>query len=245
MIYKYYLEIRNRFLLLSLTWATTVLVGYLYKEVLLFICIKPCIFNNFIFYFVFTDIKEVFSVYLKIVFFFSNQISIFYFMFHVLSFISLGLYNFEYRYFKLVFYLSLFFWFFSCFIFNKVLFPISLQFFLSFQTLTLFKSLNFHFEAKLNEYLEVYLMFYYICAFYCQIFIVLIFFFDFINTNFQLIKRFRKVFYYLFIFFSTLVTPPDVLSQMLLSLCLIFIYEILVFINIFFLLFKKFSLVTN
>lgn len=71
MIYKYYLEIKNRCLLLSLTWVSTILVSYLYKETLLFISIQPSICNNnsAIFYFIFTDVKEVFSVYLKLVFF--------------------------------------------------------------------------------------------------------------------------------------------------------------------------------
>lgn len=149
------------------------------------------------------------------------------------------MYNFEYRYLKLVFFTSIFFWLFSLVVFNKVLFPISLNFFLSFQSLTSFKSLNLHFEAKLNEYLNFYIMFYYICTFYCQIFVILVFFFDYINTNLNLIKRFRKVFYYLFVLLSTLVTPPDIISQVLFSVCLIFIYEILIFVNIFFVNVKK------
>lgn len=239
MIYKYYLEIKNRCLLLSVTWISTLLVCYFYKEVLLFVCIKPsfCNGNSIIFYFIFTDIKEVFSVYIKLILFLGNQVLMFYLIFHILSFIAHGLYKFEYRYLRSVFCVSIFFWLFSLVIFNKIIFPISLNFFLSFQLLTSFKSLNLHFEAKLNEYLNFYIMFYYICTFYCQSFVVLVFFFDYINTNLKLIKRFRKVFYYLFVFFSTLITPPDVLSQILFSVCLICIYEILIFI----LIFKKFN----
>nr|YP_010233623.1 SecY-independent transporter protein [Pleurosigma inscriptura]QSZ78240.1 SecY-independent transporter protein [Pleurosigma inscriptura] len=239
-MYKYYLELKNRFLLLSLTWVSTLLICYFYKEVLLFICLKPSFYNNnFIFYFIFTDIKEIFSVYFKLIIFLSNQVLMFYLIFHILAFIALGLYKFEYRYLTLVFCTSIFFWFFSLLIFNKILFPISLNFFLSFQLLTSFKSLNLHFEAKLSEYLNFYIMFYYICTFYCQIFIILLFFFDYINTDLKLIKRFRKLFYYLFIFLSTLVTPPDVVSQLLFSICLIWIYELLIFVNISVLIFKK------
>lgn len=247
MIYIYYLEIKNRCLLLSITWFSTILVSYYYKEVLLFVCLKPGIYNNnsAIFYFIFTDIKEVFSVYIKLMFFLGNQVLIFYVLFHFLAFITLGLYKFEYRYLKLVFFSSIFFWFFSLIIFNKILFPISLNFFLSFQLSTILKSLNLHFEAKLNEYLNFYIMFYYICTFYCQIFVIIVFFFDYINKNLKLIKQFRKVFYYLFVFFSTLITPPDVISQILFSVCLVFIYESLIFINIFVLIFKKFNLATN
>lgn len=240
MIYNYYLEIKNRCLLLSLTWISIIFVSYFYKEVLLFVCIKPSILCNAsaIFYFIFTDVKEIFSVYMTLILFLGNQILMFYSAYHALSFVSLGLYKFEYKHCRLVFLTSILFWFFSLLIFTKVLFPISLNFFLSFQTLTSVKSLNFHFEAKLSEYLNFYIMFYYICIFYCQTFVILVFFFDYINTNLNLIKVFRKLFYYFFIFFSTLVTPPDVLSQILFSICLICIYEILIFVNIFFLYLK-------
>jgi len=247
MVYRYYLEVKNRCLLLSLTWFSIVFVSYFYKETLLFICIKPGIFNksSTVLYFIFTDIKEIFSVYLTLIFFLGNQVLAFYSIFHVLSFVSLGLYRSEYQYLKLVFYTSFFFWFFFLIIFNKVLFPLSLNFFLSFQSLTSFSSFHFHFEAKLSEYLKFFITFYYICAYYCQIFVFLVFFLDYANTNLKLIRRFRKLFYYLFIFFSTLVTPPDVSSQILFSLCLIFIYEVLVFCNIISIKMKRFSLVTN
>ena len=138
MIYKYYLEIKNRFLLMFLTWISTIFVCYIYKEILLFFCLTKVDSlsnsNNVIFYFIFTDVKEVFSVYLQLVFFVSNQVLIFYLIFHSLSFISLGLYQFEYRYLKIMFYSGIFFFLFSFVLLNKVLLPISWNFFLSFQS---------------------------------------------------------------------------------------------------------------
>jgi sec-independent protein translocase protein TatC len=235
MIYKYYVEIKNRCLLLFLTWVSTIFVSYIYKETLLFLCIKPnkTYYSDIIFYFIFTDVKEIFSVYIQLVFFVGNQILLFYVIFHLLAFVSLGLYRFEYRYLKLVFYASVFFWVISFIILNKVLLPLSWEFFLSFQSLSTFKFLHLHFEAKLSEYLNFYILLYYICTFYCQIFVALVFFFDYINTNLKLIKKFRKFFYYSFIFCSTLITPPDVLSQILFSISLIGVYETILFINIF------------
>ena len=239
MIYKYYLEIKNRFLLIFFTWIYTVFVCYIYKETLLFFCLTKVdsFYNsNVIFYFIFTDVKEVFSVYIKLIFFISNQVLIFYSIFHCLSFISLGLYKFEYRFLNLMFYSGIFFWFFSFIVLNQILLPISWNFFLSFQSLT---SYNLYFEAKLNEYLNFYIFFYYICTFYCQIFSILVFFFDYINTNKRIIKKFRKFFYYSFVCISTLVTPPDIISQILFSFAIIIIYEILIFFNILKWLLKK------
>lgn len=233
MIYKYYLEIKNRIFLVFLTWSSTVFVSYVYKETLLFLCLtKVHLFcdSNVLFYFIFTDVKEVFSVYLQLILFVGNQFCVFYLLFHILSFLSLGLYKFEYRYLKLLFYSGLFFWFFSFILFNQLLLPISWNFFLSFQMLT---SFSLYFEAKLNEYLNFYIFFYYICTFYCQIFIIIVFFIDYINTNLDLIKKSRKFFYYIFFFFSTLVTPPDVISQILFSFAIIVMYELVIVFNLF------------
>lgn len=241
MIYNYYLEIKNRFLLIVLTWISTIFVSYVYKETLLFFCltkVNTFYSSSIISYFIFTDVKEVFSVYIQLIFFIGNQICIYYLIFHSLAFISLGLYKFEYRYLKLIFYSGSFFWFFSFLLLNQILLPISWNFFLSFQSLT---SFNLYFEAKLNEYLNFYIFFYYICTCYCQIFIILVFFFDYINTNLNLIKKFRKLFYFLFFIFSTLVTPPDVISQILFSFFLIMIYEILIIFNVFKYLIKKYN----
>lgn len=232
MIYKYYLEIKNRFLLLIFTWISTIFVIYIYKETLLFFFItKVDLFyhSNVIFYFIFTDVKEIFSVYIQLVFFVGNQVFIFYLLFHLLAFISLGLYKFEYRYFTLICYSEIILWIFFFNFFNQILLPISWNFFLSFQSLATF---NLYFETKLNEYLNFYIFFYYICMFYCQIFIVLVFFFDYTNTNLYLIKKYRKIFYYSFVFFSTLVTPPDIFSQILFSFAIICIYEILILVSI-------------
>lgn len=245
MILKYYLEIKNRFLLLNVTWISTILISYLYKETLLFICIKPSLYNNDNIYFIFTDIKEIFSVYISLIFFFSNQILFFYTIFHILSFISLGLYNSEYTFLKLGFFLSLFFWGLSLFFFNKIFFPISFNFFLSFQLLTFFQFFNFHFEAKLIEYFNYYRTFYYISIFYFQMFVVLVFLLNYININLIFIKRLRKLLYFFFIIFSTLISPPDIFSQILFSCFLIGIYELSVFSNIFFINIKKVSLVAS
>jgi len=232
-MYKYYLELKNRFLLLILTWISTIFISYIYKETLLFLCLtKVNLFyqSNTMLYFIFTDVKEVFSVYFRLICFIGNQVLLIYLMFHILAFISLGLYNFEFRYLKKLFLSGIFFWIFSIFLLNQILLPISWTFFLSFQSLT---SFNLYFEAKLDEYLNFYILFYYICALYCQIFIIFIIFFDYINTNLDLIKKFRKFFYYIFVFFSTMITPPDIISQIAFSFIIIVIYEILIIFSVF------------
>ena len=234
-IRNYYVEIKNRFLLLVLAWVSVIFVSYFFKDVLLFLIIKQSI-NLVInseeaFYFIFTDVTEVFSAYMTLIFFLGNQVFIFSAFYHILNFISLGLYASERKYLVFVFKTSLFLFIFSTIIFNQWLFPLSWNFFLNFQNFSA-KSLTLHFEAKLNEYLAFYIMFYYICILYFQVFILLILFLDYVKYKLETIKRFRKFLYYSFVVFATLITPPDISSQFFCSISMILNYEIVMFYSI-------------
>ena len=233
-IYKYYLEIKNRFVLVMLSWISAILVSYCFKEFLLFTVVKYNMHHSptstqDMFYFIFTDVTEVFSVYIALIFFLSNQVLILSILYHLLMFIALGLYKSEYNYVKFVFKTSMFFFFLSVLVFNKIIFPFSWDFFLNFQNFVVLKSLTLHFEAKLSEYLNFYMIFYNICIFYFQTFVILILFFDYVKSELNVIKRLRKTFYYFFVIFSTLITPPDVFSQFFLSTSIVLSYEILMF----------------
>ena len=236
-IHGYYLEIKNRIFLLLLSWSTVILMSYCFKEVLLFSVTKHNIYSSFstekMLYFIFTGVTEVFSAYMMLIFFLGNQVLIFYTIYHIFMFIILGLYKYESDYLIFVFKTSTFLFCLSVIVYNKVLFPFSWNFFLSFQNFAVSKFLTLHFEAKLSEYLIFYIMFYHICIFYFQSFVVLVLFFDYVKNELNIIRRFRKIFYYSFVIFSTLITPPDVFSQFILSFSIICSYEILMFFIIF------------
>jgi Sec-independent protein secretion pathway component TatC len=100
---KYFLEMKNRFFLLCITWLSILFVSYVYKETLLFTVIQPNLSLNYYkdnFYFIFTNILEVFIVYLKLILFLSLQISFIYLFYHIFIFLSSGLFYLEYLYFK-------------------------------------------------------------------------------------------------------------------------------------------------
>lgn len=232
-VYSYYLEIKNRLILLSLGWLSTILVSYAFKEILLFIIAKQSVIfinsSKDTFYYIFTNVTEIFHVYVTLIFFTGNQITILYLFYHSIVFIIWGLYKPEYKYLGFILKICCFFFFFSIAIFNKVLFSFSWDFFSSFQNFITLKSLNLHFETKLDEYVKFYVTSHYICILYFQIFLLFIFLFDCIGNQLRAIQKFRKLFYYSFFMFSTLVTPPDVSSQIILSCSIIFSYETLMF----------------
>ena len=231
MFYSYFLEIRNRFFLVGYGWGFTALVSYFYKETLLFLLIKPNFFliNPIPIYFIFTSITEIFSTYLKLIYFLSNQICLICFLYHVLLFLSPGLHHFEYRLVKRVFVISFFLFFLSIFILNTAVLPACWNFFLSFQKTIVNNSINLYFEAKINEYLKFYINLYLMCNLSCQMFMIIILFLIYIQGDLKLIKKFRKIFYLLFVIFATMITPPDVMTQLILSSSMICVYEVLIF----------------
>lgn len=222
--YSYFFrEIKNRFFLLFLTGLSVVVASYLYKEVLLFfIC------SNSQFSFIYTSITEVLSIYVKLVSFITNQVLLVYFFFHFLVFLAPGLYDKEYYQIKLILYLTIFLLVFSNVLFNAILFPLSCEFFLSFQHI-IFKSLNLYFEAKIDDYFKFYIILYYICYFYFQFFIFLFFVFYNLDKELKEIKLFRKLFYFLFGILSIVIIPTDFSGQVLFCFILVFFYELLVF----------------
>jgi len=226
MFYNFIVEIRNRSLLVLLTWFSVLIVCYLYKEIILFLFVKPSLifFKKNSLYFIFTNLTEIFSTYLKIYYFIGNQIVFIFILYHLIIFITPGLYYFEYKNLKYLFILNIFFWIISILILNNFILPISCNFFLNYQINN--DTLNFYFEAKISEYLKFYILSYYLCNLNFQFFVFIFICFNYVKKNLQLLKQIRKLFYFLFFLLATTLTPPDVYSQLFISLNAIILYEI-------------------
>jgi len=230
--YHYYLEIKNRILLLLFTWTSLLIVCYHFKEPLLFVFIDSNKYYNNVPYFIFTNVDEIFYVYLRLVFFFANQITILAVLYHGLIFFTLGLYHSEYRQLKSVLKIFVITWLCSIILLKKIVVPFSWSFFLSFQeTNNQFQPASFFFEARILEYFNYFTNFYYICLANCQLLTLSILFLNNISKKIGTIKTFRELFYLVFILFSTITTPPDVFSQIIVSFGLILVYESLIFLK--------------
>ena len=227
---NYFLELKNRFILLGITWVAIIFVSYFFKEVLLNIIINDSVRGTFgMSYFIFTNITEVFTVYAFLVFFIGNQVFVIYFFYHLLIFTLPGCSKSEYNFLRSLFITCNFLFFLSIVVFNFFLLPVSWNFFLSFKDFNILKSLALHFEASLIKYLIFYTTFYYYCVFYCQFFLFPVLFFQRIGKEYSFFSPFRKFLYYFCFLLSTMLTPPDVLSQVILSFSFIVSYEVLVF----------------
>lgn len=234
---KYLLEIKNRLVFVTISLVFTLFVSYLYKEILLFLIIKPGTILNvnsdlFIFYFIFTDLTEVFSVYLRLVFFITTQFTVFYLIYHCFIFLNPALFKTEYYLYKNILITCFLTWFFSIIVSKYLLIPLSWAFFFSFQNFISNKFISLYFEPKINEYLNFCLFLYYSCIFYCQFFVVLFITISNYNNGLISVKKYRKFYYFGFFIFSTFISPPDVFSQLILSISLIIIYEFSVIVII-------------
>lgn len=241
---KYSIEIRNRFLLIFFAWLICINTCYYCKEVILFAIVKSN--NSFLElnnkpYFIVTNVTEVFYVYFELVLFISNQIAIFILAHQLFMFLSLGLYRFEFTKLKLIFKLFTLSWLFSFTLLIKFIIPFSWKFFLSFQEgSTTAQTVSFFLEVKLNEYLKYFINMYYISLISCQFLTLLIIALTSLSKELGNIKAFRRLFYIIFIVFSTVITPPDILSQIFICTILILTYEITIFLKKI-----KTSMVTN
>jgi sec-independent protein translocase protein TatC len=231
---NYLFEIKNRSILIFLACAFTALSCYIYKDVLLFLILMPE--TNFIF----TNVTEVFSVYINLVIFVSNQVFLIFLATHFFYFIAPALYKEEYFYAHSFMKLNLVAWFLVVGFLANILVSLTWNFFLSFQNFSLdgLSGLNsLYFEAKLSEYLDFYVYTYYACLFYFLILLVIVL--SLINLKPRYFKKFRKLYYYFLILVATLLSPPDIYSQIIISTISIFCYEIILIIFYYTILIRK------
>lgn len=229
MIHKYLLEIKYRIFCSIAAWCFMMLNCYYSKETLLY-CIMGFSVkssNMDLPFFLTTDVAEVFVAYIQLSYYVSNQIIIIFIFCQTFAFFSAGLYIFEYIYLKTVTVFTVFFWMVLVTVFNSLIFPTSWEFFFKFQEFLSFQNLTFYFEARLNEYLIFYRSMFYLCNLVYQTLILFFIFLDIFKTNLLTIKKFRKFFYFIFLTLSTVATPPEVIYQLLTSICIIIIYELL------------------
>lgn len=171
---------------------------------------------------------EVFHIYLKISYFISIQITMVFFCFYFLVFISPGLFNFEYKKIWYSWIFCVIIWIIILLYMYKYLLPWSWKFFLSFQHFSSNQNINIYFESKLSEFFNFCFYFFNIIFIIYIIFIILCLYINFLLKNIQLIKNFRKNFYFMFFVIASLITPPDIISQIFVGLTIIIFYEIII-----------------
>ena len=232
---NYLTEIKNRLALTILTGSSCILVNFLYLDDLLYIIIKPLLVKNNDFYFIFTDVSEPFYINIKLILYTSSQIFYLVLCSQFILFLKPGLYKNEYEYIK---YLSVY----SCILFliyfkisYSLLIPWSFSFFFTHND---HQKIDLFFEAKMNEYLKIVFSAYeisLICAIICTLFYAFL-----IKKNLRYITTYyRKYIYVSILSISSIVTPPDVVSQLILTIITVIIFEFVIYTTFIYLRLRK------
>ena len=228
---KYLYEIKNRIFILGLAWMSSLCTCYFYKEVILYILLKPSLSepktDNL--YFIYTNLTELFSTYLDITFFVSNHVLGLLLVFQIYSFLKPSLYKHESDLIKQTFTQLLVVLLLSATITYYIIIPYSWDFFINFEKNKSNNVISLHFEAKLIEYLHFFYKAYFLCTMTSMLFCLLLYYTNTIYYYTLYIKKYRKIIYFLIFLWSTTLTPPDVASLLLLSFFIILNYEIMDF----------------
>ena len=224
------MEIKYRAGFSLITWSFLVGNCYYFKETLLYILMRSSFQSkkNNLLYFLTTDVAEAFMAYIKLSSYIANQITVMFLLYHSFLFLSAGLYKFEHAYGRLIITTTILCWTTCIFMLNSFIFSTTWDFFLRFQEYLSFQNLTFHFEVKLNEYLIFYKSTYYLCNLIFQALALFFVFLDLFRTNLPMIKKLRKFSYFSFFILSAFVAPPEVSYQLVTSICLIFLYELVI-----------------
>nr|AEP41334.1 SecY [Phytophthora tentaculata] len=226
-------ELKYNFIILLITFFYLFLISYYFSDQLIYLLVNNLLNKNMLKYFIFTNITEIFITNFLIAIFISTFITIQLSILLIWFFLAKGLYKFEnFCFIKFYIFFILFNFFIINLIFTNII-PYIWNFLLNLNFSNLYL-LTIYFEPKINNYFN------FIFSSFIYIFIIFIYFFllffFLLNNIFQLkiIINLRKFFYLKLILLSALITPPDILNFLLIYFLFILIFEIFIYILIYF-----------
>lgn len=235
---RFYYIVFSFFLVLGVLW--------LYKKnlltVLTFSLLNTLAANNEIFFehLIYTNPAEVFYIYFSLVLYFSLLLTISFFIWHTVDFLRSSLYQKEFsilnRYLKGMFC--------SVCLVNTfsilILFPYIWGFFNVFNEKNELNSLlTFSLELRVQEYFNFFFTFLYLVNLSMFLALILISFLSFLDLNKKL--YWKKLFTFFNVVFATLLSPPDVFSQLIFLFILSILFEFILFFSIIKLKVNKYS----
>ena len=242
-ITKHFKEIQRRSFIILFSLIASIIISLLYSEELLFILTKPLLEissnpTTEIFdsshsssrRFIFTDVTEVFITYLRMsitIAFFTQIPLIFY---HTWHFKLPGLYKKERFFISRLFIGSIIFLTLSILFVYFIMIPIAWNFFLTYENNCLEGPFQLQLEAKVNEYVSLVVTLFMAVSFLFQlpVFLILLLYLKVVNLK-GLMKQ-RRLFCIGSFILSALCSPPDIVSQLIMAIPLILLYELIIII---------------
>ena len=224
------IELRNRLGYLLVTLISTILLSFAYKESVLYLLVKSSLFQikNELPFFIYTNLTEVFSTYFKLSIITGIYVTFPIFFLHIWFFINPGLYQSEYRSARKIFLIFTYLWLLNNFLTYHFVLPWVWNFFLQFGNNASESPLSLFFEIKLAEYMDFLISIITCFSLSFQLFVtILLWILHNSQYDLFLFTKNRRFVYTITLLFAALITPPDLLSQLIFTGPLLTIYELL------------------
>ena len=216
-------ELRDRLIRSFIAVGVGFGIAYFFKEKLFDFLIAPLVVamgENGNAQMIFTGLPEAFFTYLKVSLLAGIIASTPVIFYEFWMFISPGLYRTEKRYILPVVFLSVFFFFVGSSFGYFIVFPYGFKFFLGFATQ------NIHAMPSMKEYLAFASKMLLAFGFVFELPLVLTFMARMGLVSVEFLKKNRKYALLLFFVGAAIITPPDVVTQVMMALPLMVLYEI-------------------
>lgn len=225
---SHFTELHYRFSFLTITWLTTFVISYTYSDTAAFYLLQSNLpnFHDGSNYFITTQLTEIFSVHVKLSIFIANQLSWFAFVYVLVSFSAPGLYKHEIALALDISKVIFSTWVVTVVIFHVILMPALWGFFLNLNS----NNTSIFFEARFFDYFDAFIFIYSLLNLGI---ISLVFFLYSVASQVLKIRKLRKFFYFFSFSLAAVLTPPDIMSQILVAAVLLFLVEIYAAVSIF------------
>lgn len=225
---KHLKDLQLHFILYLLLFISIFFISYIYSDQWIYILIKPLISLKNSNYLIFTDITEIFIIKIIISLFISILFSTLCGFFQLWFFLSSGLYkneNIKIIYTLLIFIIILLL---SIYFIYFFLIPNVWKFFIEFEKTNYPFLYQIYLEPKLYNYIIflIKILFLTILLFQYPFLILILLLFKIINIKY--IIKFRKFFYLKILIISSLIAPPDIWSQIIIFIILVFLIEFVI-----------------
>ena len=234
----YLKELYLRFYFLIFSFFTVLVVFWIYKKNLLTLLTFSLLNNlvadggkNVFEHLIYTNPAEIFSIYLSLLLYFSLLLTFPYCIWHFLDFLRSSFYNGEYFNIKSIVIKIFLFLFLANLLGVLICFPYIWSFFNAFNHQNELNCLlSFSLELRVQEYFNFFFTFLYLIN--LASFVVLAFLLILSFLDLQQKLYWKKLFTFFNVVFATLLSPPDVFSQLIFLFVFVFLFEFVTLFSI-------------
>lgn len=232
-ISSHFSEIRLRFSYITLAFLFSLFCSYINRNEFLYLTCKP--FLKFYTKFLFFELTEAFYTTITLSIIISVLSIVPYSFYQLWSFSIPGRYKFERRKFSNLLKIFILVFVIEFVLIYNFIFPLICEFFISFEIKSLNSPLlSIEFTPRIQSYIGLLLKLFSTFLFLFQLPFVFFYLFTTKFINCYTLCEHRKVLLFLVLVFSSLISPPDFVSQLLVSGVFYLMYEFIVFLGFFF-----------